>query len=187
LAFDIETIDLGTKRNHSADFVATSITRRVPTLVHDDFTLSESSAISEYLNDTCPGVPLYPLDPRDRARARQMQAWLRSDLMSIREERPSFVVFYGAKQAPLSAAGRESAGILFSAADRLLKPGTDHLFGSWSIADVDLAMMLNRLILHGDSVPERLVRYAGQQWQRPSVRRWLDHVAGRAESQAITP
>jgi glutathione S-transferase len=96
-------------------------------------------------------------------------------------------VFYGAKQAPLSAAGRESAEILFSAADRLLKPGTDNLFGSWSIADVDLAMMLNRLILHGDSVPERLVRYAGQQWQRPSVRRWLDLVAARAESQAMTP
>lgn len=187
LTFDIETIDLGAKSNHSDDFVATSITRRVPTLVHDDFTLSESSAISEYLNDTCSGAPLYPLDPRDRARARQVQAWLRSDLMPVRDERPSLVVFYGAKQAPLSAAGRESAGILFSAADRLLKPGSDNLFGSWSIADVDMAMMLNRLILHGDSVPERLARYAGKQWQRPSVRRWLDHVAARIQSQAMAP
>ncbi|MDH4191976.1 MAG: glutathione S-transferase, partial [Betaproteobacteria bacterium] len=37
-----------------------------------------------------------------------------------------------------------------------------------------LALMLNRLVLNGDSVPERLAAYARRQWERPSVRRWVD-------------
>jgi glutathione S-transferase len=34
--------------------------------------------------------------------------------------------------------------------------------------------MLNRLVLNGDPVPERLALYARQQWQRPSVQLWLE-------------
>jgi hypothetical protein len=36
----------------------------------------------------------------------------------------------------------------------LLGGRTDNLFGAWSIADVDLAMMLQRLIVLGDPVPQ---------------------------------
>jgi glutathione S-transferase len=43
----------------------------------------------------------------------------------------------------------------------------------WSIADVDLTLMLNRLILNGDEVPVRLVRHASTQWERPSVQQWV--------------
>ena len=51
--------------------------------------------------------------------------------------------------------------------------GKEHLFGEWSIADVDLALMLNRLRLNGDPMPEKLIAYAQSQWQRPSVLAWL--------------
>jgi glutathione S-transferase len=120
------------------------------------------------------GVALYPAEPRARARARQVQAWLRSDLMPIRQERTTEVVFYGAKGQPLSAAAREAAAKLFSAAEALLATGSANLCGPWSIADVDLALMLNRLVLHGDPVPERLAAYASRQWQRPSVQEWVN-------------
>jgi glutathione S-transferase len=33
--------------------------------------------------------------------------------------------------------------------------------------------MLNRLVLGGDPVPERLAAYASTQWQRPSVQAWI--------------
>ncbi len=65
----------------------------LPTLVHGDFALVESSAIAEYLEEAFPGAVLYPENLRDRARARQFQAWLRSDLMPLREERPTSVMF----------------------------------------------------------------------------------------------
>jgi glutathione S-transferase len=174
LAFDVETVDLAAGANQEPEFAAASITRRVPTWVHDGFALSESSAICEYIDETFPGTPLYPADPRRKARARQLQAWLRSDLMAIREERPTFVIFYGAKKPPLSAAARAAADNLFAAAEVLLQRRSESLFGDWSIADVDLALMLNRLILHGDAVPERLVEYANAQWRRPAVQLWVE-------------
>ena len=137
------------------------------------FALSESSAICEYVDETFPGTRLYPKDPRDRARARQVQAWLRSDLMPIRDERPTFVVFNELRRPALSAQARAHADKLFSAALTLLEGRTDNLFGDWSIADVDLAMMLQRLIVLGDPVPQRLIDYAALQWRRPTVQQWV--------------
>src|ERR1700737_2088303 len=173
LTFDIETLDLVAHAHHDPKFARTSITRRVPTLIHEGFALSESSAICEYLDETFPGTRLYPTDPRDRARARQIQAWVRSDLMPIRDERPTFVVFCAAKRPALSERAREAADALFSAALALLDGRTNNLFGDWSIADVDLAIMLQRLIVLGDPVPQRLIDYATHQWRRPSVEQWI--------------
>jgi glutathione S-transferase len=173
LTFEIEALDLSARANQEADFARTSITRRIPTLIHDGFALSESSAICEYLDETFPGTRLYPTDPRDRARARQIQAWVRSDLMPIRDERPTFVVFCGARRPALSASARDAADKLFCAALILLDGRTDNLFGDWSIADVDLAMMLQRLIVLGDPVPQPLIDYATLQFRRPTVQQWI--------------
>jgi glutathione S-transferase len=173
LPFELVTVDLGNRAHYAPDYAATSLTQRVPTLVHDEFALSESSAITEYLDEAFPGAPLYPADRRLRARARQVQAWLRSDLMPIRTERSTEVVFYGPSSAPLSNLARAAAQKLFVAADKLLAPGASNLFGDWCIADVDLALMLNRLVLNDDPVPQRLADYARHQWERPSVQRWV--------------
>jgi Glutathione S-transferase, C-terminal domain len=37
---------------------------------------------------------------------------------------------------------------------------------NWCIGETDLALMLSRLVRNGDDVPEKLARYANQQWQR---------------------
>ena len=171
--FELRTIDLSAGAHHAPDFAGLSMTRRVPTLVHGDFALSESSAIDEYIEDALPGAPLYAADHRQKARARQVQAWLRSDLMPIRMERSTEVVFYGAKAPALSAAGQAAAAKLFAATDALLPAGQDNLCGDWCIADVDLALMLSRLLLNGDAVPPRLADYARRQWRHPAVQRWV--------------
>jgi glutathione S-transferase len=175
LTFDVRPLEIFANAQNESAFAVTSITRRVPTLIHDHFALSESSAICEYIDESFDGTQLYPVGLRDRARARQVQAWLRSDLAPIREERPTFVVFCGAKRSALSPQAVEAAQKLFAAALQLLEGRTEYLFGEWSIADVDLAMMLQRLVAHGDSVPQRLVDYANHQWRRPSVQHWINH------------
>ena len=175
LPFDLRTVDLAARQNHAPDYAIASLTSRVPTLVDGDFSLSESSAIAEYLEDEfpSPGHPaVYPRESRARARARQLQAWLRSDFMPIREERTTAVVFFKPSDKPLSTAATESAARLFAAADALLANGATNLFGVWCIADTDLALMLNRLVMNGDAVPAKLAAYARQQWQRPSVQLW---------------
>ena len=184
LPFTIETLDLAAGDQQRPDFARLSISARVPTLVDGDFALSESSAIAEYLDEVHPGPALYPAAPRARARARQVQAWLRSDFLPLRQERSTEVLFYGPTPQPLSAAAAHSAARLFAAAGELLAHGGDHLCGdTWCIADVDLALMLNRLLLNGDAVPDALARYATLQWQRPSVQSW---VARERPARAVT-
>ncbi len=173
IEFEMIPLDLEASENQSEDYASLSQTQRVPTLVHGDFALSESSAITEYLEDVFPHAPVYPQDLMQHAKARQVQAWVRSDLLPIRQERSTLVVFYGLKSALLSPTAESAARKLFSAAQTLLADSPEYLFGQWSIADVDLALMLNRLILNGDSVPLALVEYAQRQWQRPTVQEWV--------------
>ena len=175
LPFSIQTLNLATRENYTPDFSAISLTRRVPTLVHDDFCLSESSAISEYLEEQFSSpqyAAVYPRDVHARAQARQIQAWLRSDFMPIRQERSTEGVFFKPADRPLSQEATASAEKLFVAAEALLANGAENLFGDWCIADTDLALMLNRLIMNGDTVPDRLATYVQQQWARPSVQLW---------------
>lgn len=174
-SFAIRPLNLASGAQDSLEYLALSLTGRVPTLVDDRFGLSESTAICEYIDELFSnGTALYPKDLKTRARARQLQAWLRSDLISIRTERPTEVVFLGKRNAALSSEATDAAQRLFRAIDTLLPVGANHLFGEWCLADTDVALMLNRLCLHGDLVPPRLATYAAHQWQRPSVQQWVN-------------
>ena len=175
LSFELVTVDLKARENYLATYRDLSLTCKVPTLVHENFALSESSAIAEYLDELSPGhKKLYPQDSRQRARARQLQAWLRSDLLVVRKERPFDLVYFGKKNTALSGEAQAVAERLFFVAEHLLEEGAEHLFGEWSIADTDLAIMLNRLVANGDPVPARLAAYVRRQWDRDSVRAWMD-------------
>lgn len=175
LPFSLTPINLSAGENLQAGYGQLSVTRRVPTLVIDDFQLSESSAISEYLEERFSSpeyARIYPQDRQERAKAREIQAWLRSDLVPIRAERPTEVVFAGLKLPTLSEHAQQSANRLISGLERLLSDGRKNLFSEWCITDTDLALMLNRLVLNGDALPEYLRQYASYQWQRPSVQQW---------------
>ncbi|MBI3908831.1 MAG: glutathione transferase [Pseudomonas fluorescens] len=176
LSFELVTVDLKARENYLVSYRELSLSCKIPTLVHDDFALSESSAIAEYLDELAPGdkKKLYPQDLQLRARARQLQAWLRSDLLVVRKERPFDLVYFGKKNTTLSDDAQTAVERLFFVADHLLEEGAEHLFGDWSIADTDLAIMLNRLVANDDPVPARLAAYVHRQWGRDSVRAWMD-------------
>lgn len=177
LAFETREVNLHEHAQRAPDFAAKSLTARVPLLVHGSFRLSESSAIVEYLEDTFapPRYPaMLPAAPRERARARQIMAWIRSDLMPIREERATHTFFYGHPVRPLSAAGRAAADKLIAAASAFIPDGRTSLFDNFSIADADLAMMLMRLVGNKDDVPAKLCNFVEAQWHKPSVRDWVE-------------
>jgi glutathione S-transferase len=173
LAFTTIPVDLQAGAHRTGAMSALSATLRVPTLSDGEFHLSESSAIAEYLEDAYPGPRLYPGDPKHRAKAREIQAWIRSDLLPLRMERSTEVVFREVTPPPLSEAAQAAADKLLRGAERLLPPGAAHLFGEWCVADTDLALMLQRLLRAGDKVPERLADYANAQWQRAAVQEWV--------------
>jgi len=155
-----------------------SLTARVPSLDHDGFRLSESSAIAEYLDEVFPAplyTPLFPADRQARARARQIMVWLRSDLGGLRAERPTVAMFYRFHVPELSPAAARDAQKLIRVADQLVPRDSGPVFGSWCLADSELAFALHRLLLNGDAVPDRIRAYAESQWSRPSVREFAEH------------
>lgn len=174
--FEVHSVSLGAGEQRAATFAEKSITARVPALDHGDFSLAESSAIVEYLEEAFPTPRILPPDLRDRARARQVMGWVRSDLGALREERPTSTMFYERATKPLSRDGKAAADKLIAVASRLVTPGAETLFGTWCIADSDLAFMLQRLLINGEDVPEPLRSFAETQWRRPSVREFVDHV-----------
>src|ERR1700680_5068251 len=126
LPFEIRTLDLATAENNAPGYAKTSLTQRVPTLIDGDFAISESSAIAEYLEEVYPDPPIFPVDPQMRARARQVQAWLRSDLMPIRLERSTTTIFYRPVSAPLSPAAQIASRKLCAGAIELLSHGEEN-------------------------------------------------------------
>lgn len=169
-------------RLHAGDqrepaFVSRSLTGRVPVLRHDDYYLSESQAIGEYLAETFPypnHPRIFPADFKERGRARQLMAWIRSDLMPIRDERATHTMFYARATAPLSTAGQAAAARVLRVAEQLVGDGRKTLFENWCLADADFGFFLMRLVLNGDPVPDGVRAYAEAQWQRPSVRAFCE-------------
>lgn len=172
---ELRMVDLQAGEQRLRPYTSRAPTSRVPTLAHQDFHLTESSAIIEYVDEIFPApqyTALYPEQVQARARARQVQAWLRSDLSALREERSTEVVFHDGPVQPLTAAAEAAAAKLLRVAQALLPAGQMTLFGGWSIADTELALMLRRLA-GDDELPLALRRYADEQWRRPTVQKWL--------------
>jgi len=176
LPYTLVTVQLDRGEQREPGFAQRSLTGRVPMLVHGDYALTESQAIGEYLAETFPhpGHPrLFPADLRERGRARQLMAWIRSDLGPIREERSTHTMFYARAGRPLSEAGEAARARVVAAADALLTGDRPTLFASWCLADTDFGFFLMRLVLNGDPVPAKVRAYAEAQWQRPSVQKWM--------------
>lgn len=178
LPFEVRPIDLSAGEQRMQPFQCRALTSRVPALTHADFNLTESSVIAEYLEEAFPPpehTALFPSALQERARARQLQAWLRSDLGALRQERPTETVFYGEAGPPLSDDAHAAAAKLIRVASYLVGVGQTTLFDKWCIADTDLAVMLKRL--SNDDLPDTLRAYADAHWQRPAVQKWLEHNA----------
>jgi glutathione S-transferase len=171
-------VSLADAENLRPGYRDASITAKVPAIEHDGFWLAESSAIAEYLEELLPAPEysrLLPVERRDRARARQLMAWMRSALGALRDERPTTTMFYPTRTKPLSPAGARDADTLLRVAQQLIPSDSGPLFGAWCLADSELAFMLHRLILNGHTVPAGVSTYARRQWQRPSGRGYIEH------------
>lgn len=171
LAFEARALDAPKGETRTPEYLARTVTGRVPTLVHDQFGLGESTAIIEYLEDTFPEPHVLPTPPQDRARCRQLMSWMRSDETApIRAERSTHTMFYDRAKTPLSPEASKAATKLVEVVRRVIRPGAPNIFDAWSIVDSELAFLLHRLILNADPVPSDVQSWAQAQWERPTVR-----------------
>jgi glutathione S-transferase len=178
IAYSMQLVSLRRKEQERPEYRDASVTGRVPAIRHGTFWLAESSAIDEYLEETFPPPRwprMYPEDTRERAKVRMVQAFVRSDVLALRMERPTSMLFAGEQPKPLTAEGRASAERLVRIAGRMVEDPTRFVASTFSPADADLALMIQRLAANGDQCPAALRAYANGIFARPSVRKWLAH------------
>ncbi|MEO5763763.1 MAG: glutathione S-transferase family protein [Casimicrobiaceae bacterium] len=74
LAYERKILSFANKETRTPQFMALNPRHRVPTLTDGDFTLYESNAIVEYLDEAylAQGRPLFPGDARNRALVRRL-------------------------------------------------------------------------------------------------------------------
>ncbi len=176
VAFDVVPISLVDGAHFVPAYASPAVTGRVPSIDHAGFRLAAASAIAEYLEEVCPPpahARLFPAAPRDRARARQLMAGMRSDLGALREDRSTATMFYPFPDIPLSEQARKDVERLLRVAEQVIPAGEGPLFAAWTLVDAELAWMLHRLLLKGDPVPARVAKYARAQWARPSVQEFV--------------
>lgn len=89
LAYDGVVLILRRFEQLSPDFLRISPGGVVPVLVHDGFTVRESTIINDYLDDAFPERPLRPADAKGRAR---VAVWNRfvDDVATLAIKKPSF-------------------------------------------------------------------------------------------------
>lgn len=75
IALDLELVDLTKGAQKNPAYLKINPNGRVPALVDDDFKLSESNAIMQYLATKKPGNTLWPDDLRTRADITRWQFW----------------------------------------------------------------------------------------------------------------
>jgi glutathione S-transferase len=180
IAFEREYVPFTQDRGYAPRHpvvLAVNPKRQVPVLVDGDLELFDSTLIFEYLEDLQPTSPLYPADPRARARCRLLELIgdevlsARATQLGYRTEPPDGDARVQADREAMGRRMEEEISTLYAGlADRL---GSNDFFGgAFSYADISLFMaVLWGLRLRGprlDPWPE-LARWYARVGARPAV------------------
>ncbi|KRG68783.1 glutathione S-transferase family protein [Pseudoxanthomonas dokdonensis] len=150
------------------EFSRISPLRRIPVLIDGELVLNDSTVICEYLQDAHPQAPVYPADPRQRARVRWLEEYCDSRLGEVIIRRMFFEK--GLKRFLFNQSTDEA--VFAKARDRELPQALDYLqsqlpeqgwiTGDLSMADITIASFFRNA---------SFVRYQvdAQRWPRVAV------------------
>jgi len=142
LSFEVDPI---TPFYGNEEFRRLSPLCRIPVLIDGDFSCSDSSVICAYLDEAYPGHPLFPADPKDRARARWFEEFADTRLGDV------FIwgLFYQKIVHPLVWGEPGDAARIEKSLDQDIPAALDYLerelpaegflFGDIGVADISIA------------------------------------------------
>jgi glutathione S-transferase len=182
------------RENHSPEFEAVNPKGKVPVIVHDGRTITESTVIIEYLDEAFPGPNLMPKDPYWRARRQLWARWIDDEMHIPHISTLSFNISMthllgykkdlhaqGVRGAPpaFMFVGIESKEMLASLQaykrflremDRTLADNPWLAGPEYSLADIDVVPYIWRL---------RNLHLFGMWDDMPRIQDWLDRVSSR--------
>ncbi len=182
----------GYRPKHPAVAAANPL-QKVPVLVEDGFALFDSTVILEYLEDAYPAPPLYPKEPKARAKCRLVELEADEILFApvrnllYRTEPP---LGDAARQAAREEDGRRAEAEIdrqFAGLDARLE-GRDFFCGDFSAADIAMFMTVlftQRLKGPRVSAHPRLAAWYARMLNRPSCAKAAEEIA--AADRALSP
>ena len=191
---ETKNISFETRQQHTPEFEALNPKGKVPVIVHNGRTITESTIIVEYLDDAFPGPSLMPTDPYWRARRRLWARWIDDEMHIPHISTISFAISFKellSYKSDQSAPGPRGAPppFMFAALDsdvmlkslnayqRFLREMDRELSdNAWlagpqfSLADIDVVPYVWRL---------QNLNLSGLWDSMPRIQNWLERVSGR--------
>ena len=151
---------------------------RVPVLLIDGFAVWDTLAIAEALADLRPDLPLWPRDPRQRARARSLCAEMHAGFSALRNHCPMNIEAalpeVGARVLKAEAGVRRDLDRIDSLwRTQLEASGGPFLFGEFGIIDAYYAPVVARTRSYGLPLSAPARAYAERVWASPGVSAWV--------------
>ena len=144
LAYDRVEVGWSLERRyepHHPDAVALSPKRQVPVLVDGDAVIYDSTVILEYLEDRYPERSLYPSQPVERARCRQLEAAADEIVFESVWELIDAGFYPDARDPARLGAAQAKLAERHAWLDKQLAGG-EYLCGEFSVADVGMFIMV---------------------------------------------
>ena len=151
---------------------------RVPVLLIEGFAVWDTLAIAEALADLRPDLPLWPRDPRQRARARSLCAEMHAGFSALRNHCPMNIEAalpeVGARVLKAEAGVRHDLDRIDSLwRTQLEASGGLFLFDDFGIIDAYYAPVVARTRSYGLPLSAPARAYAERVWASPGVSAWV--------------
>jgi glutathione S-transferase len=188
LACEIVSVPFGRAQGYQPKHpavVAVNPKAQVPVLVDGSLALYDSTIILEYLEDRHPTPALYPTDPVERARCRQLEAAADEVLFPPVFELIQEVFYKAAADRDEARVARARQGIAAHYADLERRLGErSYLCGDFSVADIGYFMTVTFAASLGaalDAATPRLEAWYDRVRARPAVTKELIGLASAQE------
>jgi glutathione S-transferase len=186
-AFEIpfEEINIALYKNNTAEKLGPySPSLKVPALLHNETTVWDSLAISEYISEQLLDGRGWPANPKKRASARSICAEMHSEFPNLKKDWPmncqASVPMYVSERIADEIARIDA---IWSCCRRKHGVGGEYLFGRFSIADAMYAPMAISFRSYGAKLSMEAQRYADTLLANPHVQEWVRQA--REEQEAI--
>ncbi len=178
LRCDVRPIRSRTGETQTDDYGRINPKRKIPTLQHDGFLLSESGAIMAYLTRVAapPCDFFVPAEPADQARLDEWVSFVSMELDAhalylLRRHRYLPEIYGEAPEACESAIAYFQTQV-GAVADRVPADGR-YLLDGFSVADILLTTVLDWAVAYAIDLPDRLLAYREFMTRRPAYERAL--------------
>ena len=159
---------------------------RVPVLIDGELVVWDTLAIAEYLAERFTELPLWPRDPKQRARARSLCAEMHSGFSALRSHCPqnleASLPDVGARIVAEQLGVRndlQRTGQMWSQA--LAASGGPFLFGDFGIVDAFYAPVCGRIRTYALPVPADAQAYLQRVFASPGVADWVRDALAEGE------